>query len=933
MAKKYVYKFTEGNGSMRELLGGKGANLAEMASLELPVPMGFTITTEACNQYYADGEKINDEIMSQVQKNLTWLEKFMGKKLGDPKNPLLVSVRSGARASMPGMMDTILNLGINDEVAEAMAEASNNPRFVYDSYRRFVQMFSDVVMGLSKKRFEVIIDELKEEKGVKLDVELDADDMKTLTAKFKEFYKSEKGEDFPQDPKVQLERAIEAVFRSWNNERAIFYRKMNDIPSDWGTAVNVQSMVFGNMGDNCATGVCFTRNPSTGSNAYFYGEYLVNAQGEDVVAGVRTPQQISKKGSQEWAKGMGISEKERKEKYASLEEAMPETFKALDDVRIKLEEHYHDMQDMEFTIQDGRLFMLQTRNGKRTAAAALKVAVDMVKEGLVTVDQALMMVEPKQLDDLLHPMFDAADLKAHADDIIAKGLAASPGAGSGQIVFTATDAKEWTEAGKKVVLVRLETSPEDIEGMHVSEAIVTVRGGMTSHAAVVARGMGACCVSGCGDISVDEAKKQFTVNGETFKEGDVISVDGTTGMVYRGAIKSVPATISGNFKTFMDWADARRSLSIRTNADTPEDAAKAVEFGAEGVGLVRTEHMFFNTPERIKAIRMLCVSRNDEQRAKALALLEPYQTEDFYGIFEAMKGRSVTIRLLDPPLHEFLPNTKTAEGKAAAKEIAKELGITMKDIETAASELHEFNPMMGHRGCRLDVTYPEIGAMQTRAIINAAIEINKKHRTWKLVPEIMIPLVGEPKELEYVANIVRTEADKVIAEKKANLEYKVGTMIEIPRAALRSGEIAKTAEFYSFGTNDLTQMTFGFSRDDAGKFLGDYYDKHIYENDPFAHVDTEGVGRLIKIAVEEGRATRPDIHLGVCGEHGGDPASIEFFNSVGLNYVSCSPYRVPIARLAAAQAAIKQNTPARAAASKAAPKKAVKKTAKKAAKK
>ena len=933
MAKKYVYKFTEGNGSMRELLGGKGANLAEMASLELPVPMGFTITTEACNQYYADGEKINDEIMSQVQKNLTWLEKFMGKKLGDPKNPLLVSVRSGARASMPGMMDTILNLGINDEVAEAMAEASNNPRFVYDSYRRFVQMFSDVVMGLSKKRFEVIIDELKEEKGVKLDVELDADDMKTLTAKFKEFYKSEKGEDFPQDPKVQLERAIEAVFRSWNNERAIFYRKMNDIPSDWGTAVNVQSMVFGNMGENCATGVCFTRNPSTGSNAYFYGEYLVNAQGEDVVAGVRTPQQISKKGSQEWAKGMGISEKERKEKYASLEEAMPETFKALDDVRIKLEAHYHDMQDMEFTIQDGRLFMLQTRNGKRTAAAALKVAVDMVKEGLVTVDQALMMVEPKQLDDLLHPMFDAADLKAHADDIIAKGLAASPGAGSGQIVFTAADAKAWVEAGKKVVLVRLETSPEDIEGMHVSEAIVTVRGGMTSHAAVVARGMGACCVSGCGDISVDEAKKQFTVNGETFKEGDVISVDGTTGMVYRGSIKSVPATISGNFKTFMDWADARRSLSIRTNADTPEDAAKAVEFGAEGVGLVRTEHMFFNTPERIKAIRMLCVSRNDEQRAKALALLEPYQTEDFYGIFEAMKGRSVTIRLLDPPLHEFLPNTNTAEGKAAAKEIAKELGITMKDIEAAASELHEFNPMMGHRGCRLDVTYPEIGAMQTRAIINAAIEINKKHRTWKLVPEIMIPLVGEPKELEYVANIVRSEADKVIAEKKANLEYKVGTMIEIPRAALRSGDIAKTAEFYSFGTNDLTQMTFGFSRDDAGKFLGDYYDKHIYENDPFAHVDTEGVGRLIKIAVEEGRATRPDIHLGVCGEHGGDPASIEFFNSVGLNYVSCSPYRVPIARLAAAQAAIKQNTPTRAVEKKAAPKKAVKKTAKKTAKK
>ncbi len=903
--KKYVYKFTEGNGTMRELLGGKGANLAEMASLGLPVPMGFTITTEACNQYYADGEKINDEIMDQVRKNLTWLEKFMGKKLGDPKNPLLVSVRSGARASMPGMMDTILNLGINDEVAEAMAEASGNPRFVYDSYRRFVQMFSDVVMGLSKKRFEVIIDELKEEKGVKLDVELDADDMKALTVKFKEFYKAEKGEDFPQDPTVQLERAIEAVFRSWNNERAIFYRRMNDIPGDWGTAVNVQSMVFGNMGTDCATGVCFTRNPSTGSNAFFYGEYLINAQGEDVVAGVRTPQQISKKGSQEWAKGMGISEKERKAKYPSLEESMPETFKDLDDVRKKLEAHYHDMQDMEFTIQDKRLFMLQTRNGKRTAAAALKVAVDMVDEGLVSVDEALMMVEPKQLDDLLHPTFDAAALKAKQGDIIAKGLAASPGAGSGQVVFTATDAKAWAEAGKKVVLVRLETSPEDIEGMHVSQAIVTVRGGMTSHAAVVARGMGACCVSGCGDISVSEEKRQFTVNGETFKEGDVISVDGTTGNVYRGEISTVPAKISGDFKKFMDWADARRTLKIRTNADTPADAARAVEFGAEGVGLVRTEHMFFNTPERIKAIRMLCVSRNSDQRAKALAELEPYQQEDFYGIFEAMKGRSVTIRLLDPPLHEFLPNMETAEGKAAAKEIAKDLGITLKDIAQAAAELHEFNPMMGHRGCRLDVTYPEIGAMQARAIINAAIDINKKHRNWHLVPEIMIPLVGEPKELEFVANIVKTEADKVIAERKAKLEYKVGTMIEIPRAALLSGEIAKTAEFYSFGTNDLTQMTFGFSRDDAGKFLGDYYDRHIYDNDPFAHVDVAGVGKLIKMAVADGKATRPDIHLGVCGEHGGDPASIEFFNEVGLNYVSCSPYRVPIARLAAAQAAIK----------------------------
>ena len=923
--KKYVYKFTEGNGSMRELLGGKGANLAEMASLELPVPMGFTITTEACNQYYADGEKINDEIMAQVQKNLKWLEKTMGRKLGDPKNPLLVSVRSGARASMPGMMDTILNLGINDEVAETMAAASGNPRFVYDSYRRFVQMFSDVVMGLSKKRFEVIIDELKEEKGVKLDVELDADDMMTLTKKFKEFYKNEKGEDFPQDPKVQLERAIEAVFRSWNNERAIFYRKMNDIPSDWGTAVNVQSMVFGNMGTDCATGVCFTRNPSTGSNAYFYGEYLINAQGEDVVAGVRTPQQISKKGSQEWAKGMGISEKERKEKFPSLEESMPETFAALDDVRKKLEAHYHDMQDMEFTIQDKKLYMLQTRNGKRTAAAALKVAVDMVAEGLVTEDQALMMVEPKQLDDLLHPMFDAADLKAKAGDVIAKGLAASPGAGSGAVVFTAEEAKKQAEAGKKVVLVRLETSPEDIEGMHVSQAIVTVRGGMTSHAAVVARGMGACCVSGCGDISVNEEARTFTVGGETFHEGDVISVDGTTGLVYKGEIKTVPATISGSFKKFMDWADKRRTLKVRTNADTPTDAKRAVEFGAEGVGLVRTEHMFFNTPERIKAIRMLCVARNDEQRAKALAELEPYQQEDFEGIFEAMGGRSVTIRLLDPPLHEFLPKTE-----AEAADVAKDLGITVEDVAAAAAELHEFNPMMGHRGCRLDVTYPEIGAMQTRAIINAAININKKHRTWKLVPEIMIPLVGEPKELEYVANIVKSTADAVLAEKKSKTTYKVGTMIEIPRAALLAGKLAETAEFFSFGTNDLTQMTFGFSRDDAGKFLGDYYDKHVYESDPFAHVDTEGVGQLIRMAAANGKATRPDIHLGVCGEHGGDPASIEFFQRVGLTYVSCSPYRVPIARLAAAQAAIKVDREQKAAkeAEKAA-KKPAKKTAKK----
>ncbi len=898
---KYVYKFTEGNGSMRELLGGKGANLAEMAGLGLPVPMGFTITTEACNQYYADGEKINDEIMAQVKKNLTWLEKTMGKKLGDPKNPLLVSVRSGARASMPGMMDTILNLGINDEVVEKIAEASNNPRFAYDSYRRFVQMFSDVVMGLSKKRFEVIIDEMKEAKGIKNDIDLDADDMKALTAKFKEFYKAEKGEDFPQDPKVQLERAIEAVFRSWNNERAIFYRRMNDIPSDWGTAVNVQSMVFGNMGNDCATGVCFTRDPSTGANAYFYGEYLINAQGEDVVAGVRTPQQISKKGSQIWAKSNGISEKERKEKYPSLEEKMPATYKDLDNVRKKLEAHYHDMQDMEFTIQEGKLFMLQTRNGKRTAAAALKVAVDLVKEGLVDTDQALMMVEPKQLDDLLHPTFDAKVLKAHQADIITKGLAASPGAGSGQIVFTAADAKAWTDQGKKVVLVRLETSPEDIEGMHVSEAIVTVRGGMTSHAAVVARGMGACCVSGAGDIKMNEEAKEFTVNGMTFKEGDVISVDGTTGFIYKGEIPTSPAKISGDFKKFMEWADAKRTLKVRTNADTPEDAAKAVEFGAEGIGLVRTEHMFFNSAERIKAIRMLCVAQNTEQRMVALNELEPYQQEDFEGIYEAMgKGRNVTVRLLDPPLHEFLPKTE-----AEMKDVAASLGIKVADVKAAAASLHEFNPMMGHRGCRLDVTYPEIAEMQTRAIIKAAININKKHPTWKIVPEIMIPLVGEPKELEYVAKIVKSTADQVIAEAKAKMTYHVGTMIEIPRAALTADRLAETAEFFSFGTNDLTQMTFGFSRDDAGKFLGDYYDKHIYDLDPFAHVDTEGVGQLIKIAAERGRATRKDLHLGVCGEHGGDPASVDFFHRVGLDYVSCSPYRVPLARLAAAQAAIK----------------------------
>ena len=732
-------------------------------------------------------------------------------------------------------------------------------------------------MGLSKSKFEEIIDEMKEAKGVKLDIDLDADDMEELTKKFKAFYQEKLNEEFPQDPIVQLERSIMAVFRSWNNERAIYYRRVNDIPDSWGTAVNVMEMVFGNMGNDCGTGVAFTRNPATGENKLF-GEFLMNAQGEDVVAGIRTPSPI-----------------------ADLEKTMPEAYNEFARVADILEKHYHDMQDMEFTIEHGKLFMLQTRNGKRTANAALKVAVDMVDEGLVTVDQALLMVEPKQLDDLLHPTFDPSDLKAKEGDVIATGLAAAPGAGAGTVVFTAEDAEKAAEAGKKVVLVRLETSPEDIKGMAAAQAIVTARGGMTSHAAVVARGMGACCVSGCGNLKVDEANKCFTVDGVTYTENDVISVDGNTGRVYKGEVKTVPATISGNFAKFMNWADEKRRLQIRTNADTPADAAKAVEFGAEGIGLVRTEHMFFNTADRIKAIRMLCVSRTPEQRAKALAAMEPYQTEDFIGIFEAMGGRNVTVRLLDPPLHEFLPH-----GDKEAQDVAEALGISIADIEAAAEELKEFNPMMGHRGCRLDVTYPELGAMQARAIINAALKVNTEHPDWNFVPEIMVPLVGEPKELEYVANVVKAEADKIISEANSTMTYKVGTMIEIPRAALLAGEIAETAEFFSFGTNDLTQMTFGFSRDDAGKFLPDYYNKHIYESDPFAHVDTKGVGQLIKMAAESGRATRSDIHLGVCGEHGGDPASIEFFNAVGLNYVSCSPYRVPIARLAAAQAEIRR---------------------------
>ena len=899
--KKYVYKFTEGNGTMRELLGGKGANLAEMSNLGMPVPSGFTITTEVCTAYYADGKTLNDAIKAQIDEHVAWLQETTGKKLGDLEHPLLVSVRSGARASMPGMMDTILNLGMNDDVVKAVETQSGNARFAYDSYRRFIQMFSDVVMGLDKSRFEKIIDEVKEARGIKLDIDMDAEDMKELTVRFKKFYEENLNEAFPQDPNVQLERAIEAVFRSWNNDRAIFYRKMNDIPDDWGTAVNVMEMVFGNMGNDCGTGVCFSRDPSTGENRFFYGEYLINAQGEDVVAGIRTPQQISKLGSQEWAANAGISEEERVRNYPSLEESMPGAYQDLVNVKNLLEKHYHDMQDMEFTIEHGKLFMLQTRNGKRTAAAALKVAVDMFGEGLVTKDQALLMVEPKQLDDLLHPMFDAAALKAAKERVIAKGLAASPGAGCGAVVFTAEDAKKEVENGKKVVLVRLETSPEDIEGMHVSEAIVTVRGGMTSHAAVVARGMGACCVSGCGDITVNEEEHVFTVNGKTFHEGDIISVDGSTGLVYEGEITTVPATISGNFATFMQWADERRTLSIRTNADTPEDARKAVEFGAEGVGLVRTEHMFFNSAERIKAIRMLCVATNDEQRQNALNIVEPYQQEDFEGIFEALGGRNVTVRLLDPPLHEFLPKTE-----AEMIEIADAMGITLADVKKADEELKEFNPMMGHRGCRLDVTYPAIGVMQTRAIINAAINVNAKHPEWNFEPEIMVPLVGEKKELDYVADIIRKTADEVIAEKGVALTYHIGTMIEIPRGALNAGELAETAEFFSFGTNDLTQMTFGFSRDDAGKFLNDYYSKHIYENDPFAHIDVNGVGKLVKHAAEAGRATRKDIHLGVCGEHGGDPQSIEFFQSVGLDYVSCSPYRVPLARLAAAQAAIHQ---------------------------
>ena len=869
---KFVYNFTEGNGKMRELLGGKGANLAEMTNLGMPVPNGFTVTTEACNQYYADGEKINDEIKKEIFDHVAHLEETTGKKLGSKENPLLVSVRSGARASMPGMMDTILNLGINDDVVETIAARTNNPRFAYDSYRRFIQMFADVVMGLPKSRFEEIIDELKEAKGVKLDTELDAEDLKVMVVKFKEFYKENLKEDFPTDPTIQLEKAVEAVFRSWNNPRAIFYRKMNDIPASWGTAVNVQMMVFGNMGNTCGTGVAFTRNPATGERKLF-GEFLMNAQGEDVVAGIRTPSPI-----------------------AELEKVMPNAYAQFVDICDRLEHHYKDMQDMEFTIENEKLYMLQTRNGKRTAAAALKIACDMVDEGLINTDEALMMVEPKSLDALLHPQFDAAELKKAV--VLTNGLAASPGAACGQVVFNAEDAIAWAKEGKKVVLVRLETSPEDIEGMAVAQGIMTVRGGMTSHAAVVARGMGRCCVSGCGDVTINEEAKTFTVNGQTFAEGDYISLDGSTGCVYGCAVKTVPAQISGDFEKFMGWADARRTLKVRTNADTPKDAKQAVAFGAEGIGLVRTEHMFFEA-SRIRAMREMIVSKTEEQRRIALAKLLPMQRSDFEGIYEDMEGRSVTIRYLDPPLHEFVPQDPQ---EIAA--LAQDMNIDVNELNNVITSLHEFNPMMGHRGCRLSVTYPEIAEMQTTAVIEAAINVNARHPEYHIVPEIMIPLVGDVEELKYVKNIVTATADKIIAEKGVDLKYMIGTMIEIPRAALLADEIAKEAQFFSFGTNDLTQMTFGFSRDDAGAFLGDYYDKKIYEHDPFARLDQRGVGKLVKMAVELGKSVRPDIKLGICGEHGGDPATIEFCHRVGLTYVSCSPYRVPIARLAAAQAAI-----------------------------
>ena len=868
---KWVYTFEEGSADMRNLLGGKGANLAEMTNLGLPIPQGFTVTTEACTDYYEKGKQISDEIKDQIFSALARLEEKQGKKFGDTQSPLLVSVRSGARASMPGMMDTILNLGLNDVAVEGFAAKTGNPRFAYDSYRRFIQMFSDVVMEIPKSFFERILDEIKEAKGVKYDTELNADDMKEIIGRFKAVYKEKMNAEFPQDPKVQLMEAVKAVFRSWDNERAIVYRRMNDIPGDWGTAVNVQAMVFGNMGNTSGTGVAFTRNPSTGAKG-IYGEYLINAQGEDVVAGIRTPQPITR-----------------------LQEDLPECFARFMEIANKLEDHYRDMQDMEFTIENGRLFFLQTRNGKRTAQAALQIACDLVDEGKITPEEAVTRIEAKSLDQLLHPTFDPEALKGGT--VIGQALPASPGAAAGKVYFTAQEAKAAHEKGERVVLVRLETSPEDIEGMHAAEGILTVRGGMTSHAAVVARGMGTCCVSGCGEISINEEEKVFELGGHEYHEGDYISLDGSTGKIYDGDIKTQEASISGNFSRIMGWADSFRKLKVRTNADTPEDAANAVKYGAEGIGLCRTEHMFFN-PDRIPKIRRMILSRTVQEREKALNELIPYQKGDFKGIYEAMEGRPVTIRFLDPPLHEFVPTEQ-----ADIDDLAVNMMMTAEQVQEVCDSLHEFNPMMGHRGCRLAVTYPEIARMQTRAVMEAAIEV-KQEKGYDIVPEIMIPLVGEKKELKYVKDVVVETAEQVKKEMNSDITYHIGTMIEIPRAALLADEIAEEAEFFSFGTNDLTQMTFGFSRDDAGKFLGEYYKKKIYESDPFARLDQNGVGQLIQMAAEKGRKTRPDIKLGICGEHGGDPSSVEFCHKIGLSYVSCSPFRVPIARLAAAQAAI-----------------------------
>ena len=870
---KMVYLFEEGNADMRNLLGGKGANLAEMTNLGLPIPQGFTVTTEACTDYYNNGRTISEDIRQQIFTALADLEKKQGKKFGDTENPLLVSVRSGARASMPGMMDTILNLGLNDVAVEGFAKKTGNPRFAYDSYRRFIQMFSDVVMEVPKSLFERVLDEIKAAKQVKFDMELTAEDLQEVIMRFKTIYKDRMEEDFPQDPKVQLMEAVKAVFRSWDNERAIVYRRMNDIPGDWGTAVNVQAMVFGNMGETSGTGVAFTRNPSTGAKG-IYGEYLINAQGEDVVAGIRTPQPITK-----------------------LEQDLPECYRQFMEIAMKLEAHYRDMQDMEFTIENGKLFFLQTRNGKRTAQAALQIACDLVDEGMITPQEAVTRIEAKSLDQLLHPTFDPEALKA--GEVIGQALPASPGAAAGKVYFTAEEAKQAHEQGERVVLVRLETSPEDIEGMHASEGILTVRGGMTSHAAVVARGMGTCCVSGCGDIAINEDDKVFELGGYTFHEGDYISLDGSTGKIYKGDIKTMEASVSGNFGRIMDWADQYRKLQVRTNADTPADAANAVKFGAEGIGLCLTEHMFFD-PDRIPKIRQMILARTLEQREKALNALIPFQKGDFKALYEVMEGRPVTIRFLDPPLHEFVP---TEQGDI--DDLAVQMLMTAEEVQEICDSLHEFNPMMGHRGCRLAVTYPEIAKMQTRAVMEAAIEV-REEKGYDIVPEIMIPLVGEKKELKFVKDIVVEVAEQVKKEKNSDIQYHIGTMIEIPRAALLADEIAEEAEFFSFGTNDLTQMTFGFSRDDAGKFLGDYYKNKIYESDPFAKLDQKGVGQLIRMAAEKGRKTRPDIKLGICGEHGGDPSSVEFCHKIGLDYVSCSPFRVPIARLAAAQAAIKE---------------------------